>query len=132
VKFNYIRYSEKILRPIIPIAVHHDAAVADYTVLIDSGADLSVFAYELGEYLGIDVPSGVAGTFVGVAGQPEKFYIHPIKLEVGSRAITVEAGFAKSMDQKPYGIVGQQGFFDQFRVAFDLQAEVIELQRLVE
>jgi hypothetical protein len=127
VKFNYTRYSDHVLRPVIPITLHHDAAVAEYTVLIDSGSDINVFAYELAEHLGIDAQSAAAQTFVGVSGQPEEFYIHPIELEVGGQAIAVEAGFAKSMDQKPYGIVGQRGFFDQFRVAFDLLAEAIEL-----
>jgi hypothetical protein len=127
VKFSYTRYSESVLRPVIPITLHHDAAVADYTVLIDSGADINVFAYELAEYLGIDVQTGEARTFVGVSGRPEEFFLHPIKLEVGNQVIPVEAGFARSMDQKPYGIVGQRGFFDQFRVMFDLTTEVIEL-----
>jgi hypothetical protein len=126
VKFRYAR-SEDILRPVIPIALHHDAGVTDYEVLIDSGADVNVFAYQLGEYLGIDVASGTSSTLVGIAGKPEEFYLHPIKLEVGGQVLMVEAGFAKSMDQKPYGIVGQRGFFDQFRVTFDLPAEVIEL-----
>jgi hypothetical protein len=126
VKFKYARY-EDILRPVIPIALHHDAGVTDYEVLVDSGADVNVFAYQLGEYLGIDVSSGIPSTLVGVAGQPEDFYLHPIKLEVGGWVITVEAGFAKSLDHKPYGIVGQRGFFDQFRVSFDLPAESLEV-----
>jgi len=126
VKFKYARYEDR-LRPVIPIALHHDAGMTDYEVLIDSGADVNVFAYQLGEYLGIDVASGSSSTLVGVAGIPEEFYFHRIRLDVGGQVITVEAGFAKAMDHMPYGIVGQRGFFDQFRVTFDLLAEVIEL-----
>jgi hypothetical protein len=128
VTFKYARYSPDILRPVIPIAVHHGARVADYEVLIDSGADINLFAYQLGEYLGLDVRSGVVATMAGVTGQPEKFYFHPIAIELGGQTFEVQAGFSESMNNKPHGIVGQQGFFDLFKVTFDLANEEIELR----
>ena len=81
----------------------------------------------LGEYLGIDVPSGVKREFRGVGGEPQPFYLHPIKIVVGGLTFQVEAGFSKALDDKPYGIVGQRGFFDLFKITVNLANEDIEL-----
>lgn len=127
--FQYARYSSDILRPVIPIAVHHGSNVLDYEVLIDSGADLNVFGYQVGEYLGIDPTGGRVATMTGATGEPQDFYIHPVVIEVAGQAFEVQAGFAKAIDDKPYGIVGQQGFFDFFEITFNLEREQIELRQ---
>jgi len=98
-----------------------------YEVLIDSGADISVFSYQLGEYLGLDPTTGVHSELVGVTGEPEDFYICPIEIVIGPLTLRTRAGFLRSMDDKPYGVVGQDGFFDLFDVAFKLSKEEIEL-----
>jgi hypothetical protein len=38
----------------------------------------------------------------------------------GIGTIRVEAGFSKGMDHMRLGLLGQQGFFEAFRVTFDL------------
>lgn len=125
--FQYARYSLEILRPVIPVALHHNGRVLDYEVLIDSGSDVNIFGYQVGEYLGLDVQAGRAATMMGATGEPQAFYIHAIVLSVGSKSFEVQAGFAKSVDHSPYGIVGQQGFFDLFKVTFDLANEELRL-----
>ncbi|WP_239310619.1 hypothetical protein [Frankia sp. Cj3] len=127
--FRYARYSDDILRPVIPIALHHGANILDYEVLIDSGADLNIFGYQVGEYLGIDPTHGRMATMMGATGEPQDFYIHPITIEVAGLTFEAQAGFAKALDDKPYGIVGQQGFFDLFQITFNLAREEIELKQ---
>jgi hypothetical protein len=127
VTFKYKRQSKLLLRPIIPVRVQFDARSLRYEVLIDSGADINVFAYQLGEHLGIDVPSGEKAEILGFTGEPEELYLHPVELMIGGQIFRTRAGFMNSMDDKPYGIVGQHGFFDLFRTTFDLPNEDIEL-----
>ena len=113
----------------IPIAIHHGSSVLDYEVLIDSGADINLFGYQVGEYLGIDPANGRIATMMGATGEPQDFYIHPVAIEVAGQTFEIQAGFARAIDDKPYGIVGQQGFFDLFEITFNLAREQVELSR---
>lgn len=115
-------------RPVIPVRVQVADRSRRSEVLVDSGADINVFSYELGEHLGIDVPSGKRAEILGFTGEPEVFYLHPVELVINGHTIRTRAGFAKSLDDKPYGIVGQRGFFDFFRITFDLVNEDVELR----
>jgi hypothetical protein len=125
--FRYARRSASILRPIIPVDLEHDGFVVPYEVLVDSGADINVFAYQIGELLGLDLRSGEGGEAIGITGEPAELYIHPITLNVDGRAHNIRAAFSRALDDMPYGVVGQYGFFDLFEVRFNLPAEEIEL-----
>jgi hypothetical protein len=127
VRFKYLRYPPNILRPVIPIVVQAGDRSARYEVLVDSGADISLFSAELGEFLGIDVASGEPGKLVGVTGVPEIYYLHPVRIIVGGRAYSVQAAFSQSVGRGRHGLVGQQGFFDLFKITFDFLNEDIEL-----
>jgi len=127
VTFKYKRQSRLFLRPIIPVRVQRGDHSLRYEVLVDSGADINIFAYQLGEHLGIDIPSGERAEIIGLTGEPEEFYLHSVELVIGRQIYRTQAGFMKSMDDRPYGIVGQQGLFDLFKVTFNLSRENIEL-----
>jgi Aspartyl protease len=127
VRFKYLRYVPNTLRPVIPIEVQYGDQSARYEVLVDSGADMNVFGVELGEFLGIDVASGEPGRFFGATGVPETYYRHSVRIIVDGRSYHVQAAFSQSIGKRRHGIVGQQGFFDLFKVTFDLLHEDIEL-----
>ncbi len=127
--FKYTRHSSTILRPIIRIALSHDGFTIPHFALVDSGADKNVFAYEIGELLGLDLPSGEVAEAVGITGEPTELYIHPVTLIVGEESFTTEVAFSRALDKLPYGVVGQFGFFDYFKVEFDLSQEKIQLSR---
>ncbi len=59
-KFAYKKLASGIERPIIPIIVRNPATQQSvrYLALVDSGADLCVFAGEIGELIGLDVTAG--------------------------------------------------------------------------
>ena len=63
-KFKYTHYGRDILRPVIPIEVVGREAVP-YEVLVDSGADISIFDAEIGDLTGIDVKTGQSNTLFG-------------------------------------------------------------------
>jgi hypothetical protein len=127
VHFRYLRYGPHTLRPVIPLVVQYGDKLARYEVLVDSGADINLFSAELGEFLGIDVASGDSGTLQGATGVPETYYLHPVRIIVSSQAYRVHAGFSQAVGKGRHGLVGQQGFFDLFKVTFDLLNEDIEL-----
>lgn len=99
-----------------------------YQAIIDSGADLCIFHGQLGEILGLNIESGKLLKFSGISGQQLTAYFHHIEIEVGGHRFNCYAGFSKEIDNMPYGLLGQVGFFDLFNVVFDYNKQVIELK----
>jgi hypothetical protein len=124
-KFKYTRYSQNVLRPVIRVKVRHRDRALFYDVLVDSGADINVFNEELAEALGIDLTSGVPAEVAGATGEPVSVYVHPVELTVGDRSFTAQVAFIPTPN--PFGLAGQQGFFDQFKVTFNFREEEIDL-----
>jgi len=74
------------------------------------------FAHHLGfNPIGV-VPVMTSG--VGDAGVP--MYYWSITIDIGPTQIDAVAGFTEGMNSKGCGLLGQFGFFDRFKVHFDL------------
>ena len=87
--------------------------------IVDSGSQCCLFRADVAEYLGIDLKQGVEGTMGGIShGMKESVFYHRVQLYVESDwVIDVTAGFIKRLSVA--GILGRNGFFDNFRVLFD-------------
>ncbi|OGI77089.1 hypothetical protein A3C57_02710 [Candidatus Nomurabacteria bacterium RIFCSPHIGHO2_02_FULL_33_12] len=129
-KFKYKRYNNKTLRPVIPIKLKNDNQEIGYEVLVDSGADMCLFDAEIGEAIGIDIKKGLMREVFGVGGKASFYYLHKIKIEVSGWEYQIEAGFMPNVSGRimQYGLVGQNGFFDNFIIKFDLLKEEIDLK----
>ena len=129
-KFKYKRYGPNTLRPVIETKLKFGSSELKYEVLIDSGADLCIFNSEIGEVLGIDVKKGKPREVFGVGGKASIYYLHKVKIDVGGWESEIEAGFMPDVAGRmmSYGLVGQNGFFENFIVKFDLIKEEIELK----
>jgi hypothetical protein len=121
-----------VSRPVIPIALINNQRRVRYLTLIDSGADYCIFHAEIGEQIGLQIESGKRLSFSGSSGQEQSAYFHEIKLEVGGHEISCFAGFSRELQSLPYGILGQEGFFDNFKITFDYQKDKIELQSVTD
>ena len=135
------RHTVTILRPVIPVGIRCRGKTLPglYNVLIDSGADDCIFHAEVGEAVGIDVKVGPAKTYGGVGFGELTGYLHAVEIQVGGQWVECRVAFAYGM-RRPhptfpwmgqglrYGILGQEGFFDKFKVIFDYSAEEIELR----
>ena len=87
-----------------------------YTALIDSGADCCLFHADIGRILKIPIDLGTRIPFVGVGGTEQIAYFHSVELGVGEWVVAIKAGFVEKL-RWPYGLLGQEGFFDNFVVA---------------
>lgn len=116
-------------RPVIPITIKHLNKKIDYLTLIDSGADFCIFHSEIGEYLGLDIKSGKKLEFFGVTGDKKVSYFHKVTLNIGGHDKVCYCGFAPDFtaNKMPYGILGQKGFFEIFKVSMDYKKNRIEL-----
>ena len=137
-KFDYYKFplpkksdffGSSVLRPIIPISISTDSYPVRYLALIDSGADFCIFDAEIGEVIGLDVKSGKLETFSGIQpGKPTECYLHEVTINIGGHNYKTIVAFSYHISTKGYGILGQKGFFDLFKVSFEYQKERIEIQ----
>jgi len=116
------------IRPVIPIQLIRGGKRVRYLAIIDSGADLCIFHAEIGELLGITVESGKLLQFSGISSQQLAAYFHDIKIEVGGYEFDCYVGFSRDLENLPYGLLGQLGFFNLFDILFDYGRERIELK----
>ena len=128
-KFKYKKYGPEVLRPVIEIKVKSGDKAFGYHVLVDSGADICLFHAEVGEALGIDIKKGKREIVTGVGGKSSEYFLHKLEIEVGGWSYEIPVGFLPDIGTRSilYGIVGQKGFFENFKVSFDLPKEEIEI-----
>jgi len=117
----------ELFKPIIPIGLLFNGKQIRYEALIDSGADFNIFNAEIGELLGINVRAGKKVQFSGIAGEPFEVYLHNLTLEVGGWQYKITSGFSYEISPYGFGILGQKGFFDLFRVEFIFSRGIIEI-----
>jgi len=130
-KFAYKRFANGVERPIIPVRIWNPATgqSARYLALVDSGADVCIFAAELGELIGLNVVGGTERRVSGVvAGETRPYYLHEVDLQVGPLRRRSSIGFMPDLAANGHGLLGQTGFFDLFSfVKFERINGVIEL-----
>lgn len=117
-----------IFRPVIDIRLLWNNHSTQYRVLIDSGADYCIFHSDMADVLGVPVHQGKKLTFYGTGGTPQVAYFHTIQIEISGWLMNLYCGFSSEMQSLPYGILGQTGFFDTFKIEFDYQNKRIELK----
>ena len=107
-----------IKRPMLQVTLFNGTKRQQIVCLIDSGADECLFHSSVARSLGIDVESGRYKEFDGIAGSIEA-YIHPVEIQIQDFAerVKIEAGFTES--EGVHAILGQAGFFENFRTCFE-------------
>ena len=114
-------------RPVIPITIiNGDSKIANLA-LIDSGADLCLFHADIGEQIGINIESGKKLTFSGITKDKLTAYFHNIKISISGYEHECYAGFSRDLANMPYGILGQHGFFNLYKILFDYEKDRVEL-----
>lgn len=131
-KFKYRKinltspFSKQLIsRPIIPISLEYKGVKVRYEALIDSGADFTILPIGLMSVLNIDIKNCRKVNFSGVGGEIINGVITKIALGIGECNYLTNVVFAEISGA--IGILGQLGFFDFFKVTFDLKKKEIEV-----
>jgi len=116
-----------ISRPIIPIILFGTKGSVSIDALIDSGADRCLFNAEIGREIGLDIKTGEKEIFSGIEGGQIIAYLHKIQLKIIGieKRIEITAGFTDAPGV--FAILGQEGFFDAFRIKFEKDHNIIEI-----
>lgn len=119
-KFSYIQ-AGIWYRPIIPVTLHHNNKEVSYLALIDSGADFNIFHSDLADILGINLSKLKRVKFSGISKSVkdcEGSFVE-LNLEIGGAPSKCMVLFSSDISNDGYGILGQQGFFNNFIVTFN-------------
>lgn len=132
-KFPYLKIPREdsrkkwIARPIIPITLFGPKGSVNVDALIDSGADRCLFSAELGREIGLELEKGEKEIFSGIEGGEVEAFLHKIQLQIMGieKKIEIIAGFTAAPGV--FAILGQDGFFDAFRIKFEKDHNIIEI-----
>jgi len=118
-----------VWRPIIPIILIKGKKFVGYEALIDSGADYNIFHGDLADILGIKLTKGKSRKVYGLSGQPIKGYIHVVEIKLAEmRAFKTSIIFSNQIPKYSLGVLGNEGFFNKFKVQFDYKNKQIEVE----
>lgn len=131
-KFSYTKVPSSdprkrwVSRPIISVVLTHKESTS-IVAIVDSGADKSLFDAEVGKDIGLDVESGEVEYFGGIGGSRINAFVHRVQLQVIDidKTIEIQVGFAENLGIS--GILGQEGFFDAFRIKFEKDHDTFEI-----
>lgn len=94
--------------------------------LIDSGSPVGIFHSVLGVAAGLVPVDGKKSSLLGVGGEKITGYYH--QTEISFYGCDLEMPVFLTADlRSPYSLLGQIGFFANFRVAFELKKREFEI-----
>jgi len=96
--------------------------------LVDSGADHCVFPRSFMQPLGLDPLTAPLDTTSGVGSTNVPTHYCNVTLDLGPIHFQVYAGFTTGMDPYGIGLLGQDGFFDKFKIIFDHEHGIYTLE----
>lgn len=113
-------------RPIVSVVLSNRRSTS-VVALVDSGADRSLFDNQVGEDIGLDVEKGEVEYFGGIGGSRLKAFVHSVRVQVVEmeQPIEIPVGFIENLGVS--GILGQDGFFDVFRIKFEKDHDTLEI-----
>ncbi len=98
-----------------------------FEALVDSGATRTLFHSDFASHLGLDLKSGQIEITQGIGGS-ETTYLHEIKLYLPGGPVNTKVGFKEKLPLA--GLLGMHGFFEFFKVSFDPDTKICEIERV--
>ncbi len=104
-----------VYRPIAKIGLKDaNGDLFELSMLVDSGADITILSRRIGDIMGVDVEQGEEKTFRGIVGEMIA-YVHKIPLFINGEEIETRVAFALS--EIP-NLLGRLDIFKNFEITF--------------
>lgn len=116
-----------VKRPIIQIEVFGPRDSKTFVALVDSGADNCLFNAEVADVLGIDLSDAKRRNLTGITGTMEGYYLDEIKIKVDGMDKPVEIPVCFIKSPTVGLLLGQEGFFDRYRIKFEKDHDTFEI-----
>ena len=122
--FKYARENSSSLgfvyRPITKVGLRDsNGEMFELSMLVDSGADISILSKRIGDIMGLDVEQGEAKVFRGIVGELIA-YVHKIPLFINGKKVETRVAFALS--EVP-NLLGRLDIFKNFEISFRKEEE---------
>jgi hypothetical protein len=123
---NDIRY-----RPMVDvILLAPNGEAARISALADTGADYCLFPLDIAMLLQLNLARLPAATTIGVGNTANLTYYDTLTIDLGHGVIfETKVGFTKGMNSAGFGLLGQQGFFENFNVEFRHRERIFTVER---
>ncbi|MFH0740101.1 MAG: hypothetical protein V1819_03365 [bacterium] len=121
--FELLENKRMIAFPAITITLKKENSLNEFSflVLVDSGAEFSLFTKSDAELLEIDLEKGEKIYIGGVAGDKFLAFIHSVLIKIGNKEFKIKTAFS-SRDDTPR-ILGRNPLFSNFFIIFDHQKQ---------
>ena len=106
----------EILKPIIPVTIIGPKRNLNVIMLLDSGADLSLFPYSVGESMGLHLDIENRSEVQGIGEGSVPYILSKVKLKIGEFEISARVGWAL-IEEVPL-ILGRLDIFQKFSIEF--------------
>lgn len=120
----------QVYKPLIPVILGlkktHKITTAIYA-LIDSGADVCFCSMDIGLWLGIDFNNKKSVRFTAANNKEFETKKAIVTLHIERKKYECPFYFSKELPPTSPIILGQIGFFDRFKVSFNLKNREIEV-----
>ena len=113
-------------RPLLPVTLRYNKDIFPTFGLADTGADFCLFPSGIAEALGINLENCRKVDISGV-GAKIKAFISAVDLEINNKIFPTPILFS-SMYKHDYPLLGQYGFFNNYKVKFDYKNKYIWVQ----
>jgi len=107
-------------RPVLSARLQSaEGAYCNILALADSGADACVFSLRMARSLKLNLALLPRSTTSGLGSAGNVTYYATITVDIGNGLrFETNAGFTQGMDNLAIGLLGQQGFFENYNVEF--------------
>lgn len=116
-----------IKRPLIELEIVGKDKQVKAFGLIDSGADTTLMNIEYAKRVGLTLDINKSKHFAGISGPSARCYLSrvPVKIKYFDEPVSMAVGFIDSPSVDI--LLGQEDFFDSFRIKFEKDHDVFEL-----
>ncbi len=105
-----------ILKPIIPVRLSGPVRAVNVFMLVDSGADLSILPYSVGETLGLQLDIGTRNEVQGIGEGAVPYLLGAVEVQIGGLALRVRIGWAL-IEEVPF-LLGRLDVFGELAIEF--------------
>lgn len=104
-----------VYRPIAKVGLRDASGeLFELSMLVDSGADITILSKRIGDIMGVDVEQGETKVFRGIVGEMIA-YVHKIPLSINGKEVETRVAFALS--EVP-NLLGRLDIFKNFEISF--------------
>ena len=121
IKFKYEHYRSSLgsmLRPMADIILQVDSQKVEVTMLIDSGADITMIPFRFGKALGLkQTLSDKIMEIKGVSGSGVSYILKKVTLRINGKLLNIRLAWAL-IEEVPL-LLGRMDIFNKFKITFD-------------